>query len=341
MIDGLRVQALRWELAPGVRTGKIVIAYVAPVEQKETYTLTGTGSHTLTEAQRSARSLTVLAEKVLLSPPPQYFNFLYPEPQSFWGYVQWVYRDYVSETKQLEYRRQVLLSSDWVEGERNRQLLCLIGISQELAYLRLLDLMGIGGVPQEDRAVSYENWKVETDIQFLSQVRPETALWYEVTPGYGLQITIIWIPHWEACRSGEPPVFLPSPRGTSKDEQRPGASSGGCQPVQPPPMGRRADPLSDSPAPPPIGVAGPPSPGPCPPPPDPQQRYRISGSSRGAAFSGTGFVPIGMRIIDGAGGSKILQLGAASVAGGPQNWFNVDQGPASQIVIPSLTLTPI
>jgi hypothetical protein len=237
-----------------------MVAYVTPVEEKETYTLTGTGSHTLTEAQRSARSLTVLAEKVLLSPPPQYFNFIYPEPQSFWGYVQWVYRDYVNETRQLEYRRQVLLASDWVEGERNRQLLCLIGISQELAYLRLLDLMGIGGVPQEDRAVSYENWKTETDVQFLNQVRPETALWYEVTPGYGLQITIIWRPHWEACKPMEPPVFLPPPRGTTKDEQRPNNGGGGQQPIEPPPPGRRDDPLSDSPAPPPDTTGGPPSP---------------------------------------------------------------------------------
>jgi len=246
-----------------------VVAYIAPEEQKETYTLTGTGSHTLTEAQRSARSLTVLAEKVLLSPPPQYFNFIYPEPRSFWGYCQWVYRDYVSETLQLEYRRQVLLSSDWVEGERNRQLLCLIGISQELAYLRLLDLMGIGGVPQEDRAVLFENWKDETAIQFLNQVRPETALWYEVTPGYGLQVTIIWRPHWGACLPLEPPVFLPPPRGTSKDEQRPAPGGGGQQPVTPPPMGRRDDPLSDSPAPPPDSTDGPPSPQPGPPPPPP------------------------------------------------------------------------
>lgn len=243
-----------------------MVAYVVPEEQKETYTLTGTGSHTLTEAQRSARSLTVLAEKVLLSPPPQYFNFIYPEPQSFWGYCQWVYRDYVSETLQLEYRRQVLLSSDWVEGERNRQLLCLIGISQELAYLRLLDLMGIGGVSQEDRAVLFENWKDETAIQFLNQVRPETALWYEVTPGYGLQVTIIWRPHWEACLPLEPPVFLPPPRGTSKDEQRPAPGGGGQQPVVPPPVGRRDDPLSDSPAPPPDATDGPPSPQPGPPP---------------------------------------------------------------------------
>jgi hypothetical protein len=255
-----------------------MVTYVAPAEQKETYTLTGTGTHTLTEAQRSARVLTVLAEKILLSPPPQYFNFIYPEPQSFWGYCQWVYRDYISETLQLEYRRQVLLSSDWVEGERNRQLLCLIGVSQELAYLRLLDLMGIGGVPQEDRAVLYENWKNETAIQFLNQVRPETALWYEVTPGYGLQVTIIWRPHWEACLPLDPPVFLPPPRGTSKDEQRPAPGGGGQQPVTPPPMGRRDDPLSDSPAPPPDSPSGPPGPSPVIPPQP--GNYRVNYQNR-------------------------------------------------------------
>jgi hypothetical protein len=318
-----------------------VASYVVPPEKKEVYALTGSGTYTLTEDQRSARSLIVLSELVLLSPPPRYFNFILPEPQTFWGYVQWMVRDYVDTTIQLEYRRQVLYKSDFVEGERNRQLLCLIGVSQELAYLRLLDLMGLGGVPAEDRAVLYENWKDETEAKFLVQVRPETALWYEVVPGYALLLTVIWRPHWEACKPGAAPVFLPPPRGTANDEQRPNDGGGGAQPVQPPPPGRTSDPLSDSPAPPPSSSSGPPSPSPAPPPPSPTQRYRISGVSRGSAFFGTGYVPVSMRIINGAGGSKILQLGAASVPGGPQLWTNVDQGPAADIVVVGLTLTPI
>lgn len=246
-----------------------MVAYVSPPEQKETYTLTGTGTFTLTESQRTARSLTVLSELVLLSPPPRYFNFIYPEPQSFWGYVSWMLRDYVLSTIQLEYRRQVLLISDHVEGERNRQLLCLLGVSQELAYLRLLDLLEVLQVPVEDRAVLYENWKDETEVKFLAQVRPETALWYEVVPGFALQLTVIWIPHWEACQPGVVPVFLPPPRGTDKDEQRPNDGGGGQQPVVPPPPGRKSDPQSDSPAPPPEDSTGPLSPTPAPPPPPP------------------------------------------------------------------------
>lgn len=243
-----------------------MVAYVVPAEKKETYTLTGAGAFVLTEEQRSARSLIVLAELILLSPPPRYFNFVYPEPQSFWGYCQWVVRDYILNTIQLEYRRQVLYCSDFIEGERNRQLLCLLGISQELAYIKLLDLLALLNVPAEDRAVFFENWKEETQVKFLNQVRPETALWYEVVPGFAMQITVIWIPHWEACKPGQIPIFLPPPRGTANDEQRPNDGGGGQQPTTPPPPGRTSDPLSDSPAPPPSDSSGPPSPAPAPPP---------------------------------------------------------------------------
>lgn len=320
-----------------------MIAYVVPNEQKETFTLTGTGSHVLTEAQRSARVLTVLAEKVLLNPPPQYFNFIYPEPKSFWGYCQWVYRDYINQTLDLEYRRQVLMSSDWIEAERNRQLLCLVGRSQELAYIRLLDLLALTGVPQEDRAVLYENWKTETAIQFLAQVRPETALWYEVTPGFGLQITVIWRPHWEACKPGEPPVFLPPPRGTAKDEQRPNDGGGGQQPFSPPPVGRRGDPLSDSPAPPPDSTGGPPSPVPAPPPPNPNQRFSWSAkpSESSIPLTGSGYAPITYATFTAfSGTSSGMRVSYRASIGGPILTQDTNVVPNSQYS-PSLIVSPI
>lgn len=315
--------------------------YVVPPEQKETYTLTGAGTFTLTESQRSARSLTVLSELVLLSPPPRYFNFIYPEPQSFWGYVSWMLRDYVLNTTQLEYRRQVLLVSDYVEGERNRQLLCLLGVSQELAYLRLLDLMGFSGVPAEDRAVLYENWKTETDVKFLAQVRPETALWYEIVPGFALQLTIIWIPHWEACKPGQVPVFLPPPRGTNKDEQRPSDGGGGQQPVSPPPPGRTSDPLSDSPAPPPGNSTGPSSPVPVAPPnPSVRQVWRATPGPAELVQSGTGFFPISYVTVSAFGNTaKAMIVSFATSPGGPIQTQRTNAVPNAQYN-PSLTFSP-
>jgi hypothetical protein len=320
-----------------------LVAYVVPPEKKESYTLTGAGSYSLTEEQRSARTLTVLAELVLLSPPPRYFNFIYPEPQSFWGYVQWMMRDYELNTKQLEYRRQVLYTSDFVDGERNRQLLCLLGISQELAYLKLLDLLALLDVPVEDRAVFFENWKDETDVKFLTQVRPETALWYEVVPGFAMQLTVIWVPHWEACKPGQVPVFLPPPRGTNKDEQRPNDGGGGQQPSTPPPPGRRSDPLSDSPAPPPSNSTGPSSPTPAQPPPGPNQRFRFIAKPSPSELptSGTGYGPITYTTFVSPGGAfSGMQVFYRAVPGGPALSVSTGGVPTASYA-PSLIVTPI
>jgi len=320
----------------------VPITYQPPTEKIESFTVSGAGTYVLTEEQRSSRRLSILVELVRTEAgPPFYYDFRVPEPRTFWGNVQTVSRDYIRGTIPLQFRRHVIHEFDNHLVEQLHQLRCITTVFGFDITENLLNARQQLGLAQADAQVWYENLLADVSNPTLRPVDPVTAIWYEILPLMFAQVTVIWQGYAVQCNDGGFVAFQPPPRGTAKDEQRPAPSGGGSQPAVPLPPGRATDPLSDSPAPPPNVPSGPPSPTPGPPPPDPQVRYRIVGTSRGSQFTGTGFVPIGMRIIDGAGGSKILQLGYANVANGPQVWVNVDQGPANQIVIVPLTLTPL
>lgn len=238
--------------------------YQEPRERKESYTLSGNGAFVLTEEQRSARSITVLAEKVKPPGALEYYNYRLPEPRSFWGYCQWVSRDYITETISLEYRRQVMLAESDIGSQQNSLQNCLIIQSQRLAYQRLLDLLGIGGVTQQDRDILLAEWKTAIATPALVQRRLNTALWHEIEPNFTLKLTVIWVPFSLDCDELAPLKIIAGPRGTEKDEERPAPGGGGNQPAQPLPPERSSDPLSDSSVPPLNDGSPPPSPTPAP-----------------------------------------------------------------------------
>lgn len=240
------------------------LTYNPPEEFKETYTCTGTGTITLTQEQRKARRISVLVEKIKLEPKIEYFNYRLPEPEAFWGYLQLVQRDYIEKTHQLQYRREVIVSRDDYPQEWYRQIMCYVSQTQFLAHNRLLDLMLRAGFTPAEVNQFAVAWVQETRFDTVLPILPTTAIWYEVEPGFAAQITVIWQDSAQYCGGDQTFKFLPPPRGTKADEQRPNDGGGGQQPVSPPPADRASDPLSDSPAPPPEAPGGPPSPTPGP-----------------------------------------------------------------------------
>jgi hypothetical protein len=256
--------------------------------------------------------------------------------------MQTVSFDTVIDTFELKFRRQSIIRWDTYELEAIEQLRCLIKESTLLLFDTAKNFYIASGADPvllgQDRA----NYLLNTGQPRLIPTIPITGIYYEIDGNFLGQVTTIWQDYASPCANPAGNQTLPPPRGPGQGESGDDSSGGGGnRTAPPPPPNRRSDPDSDSPAPPPDSPTGPPSPTPGAPPPNPNQRFQITGTSRGSAFSGTGYPTINLRIIDGAGGSKILQLGYSNVPGGPQLFLNVDQGPAADIVIVPLTLTPI
>jgi len=243
------------------------ITYQPPAEKIETFTVSGTGTYVLTEEQRSSRRLSILVELVRAeSGPPFYYDFRVPEPRTFWGNVQTVSRDYIRGTMPLQFRRHVIHEFDNHLVEQLHQLRCLVTALGLDITENLLQARRQLGLAQADAQVWYENLIDDIANPTLRPVEPITALWYEIMPLMFAQVTVIWQGYAVQCNDGGFIAFQPPPRATAKDEQRPAPSGGGSQPAIPLPDGRKTDPLSDSPAPPPTSPSGPPSPVPGPPP---------------------------------------------------------------------------
>lgn len=241
------------------------IPYERPPLNIERYTIDGTGVFVLTEDQRKAVALEMTIEMVLLEEPVRYLNFRYPEPQSFWGYVQLMHRDFVASTVQLEYRRQVLISEDRWPLEHYHQLRCMVSRWGDSVYRAVTEVQVGQGLAQEDAEVKILNNRSDLETNRLVPVIPVTSIWYELEPRYGGLLTIRSQGAATQCDDFAPIVIQAPPTAPAKGDSRPDApGGGGQQPVTPPPPGRSSDPLSDSPAPPPDQPGGPPSPSPVP-----------------------------------------------------------------------------
>jgi len=243
------------------------ITYQPPVEKIETFTVSGAGTFVLTEEQRSSRRLSILVELVRTEDgPPFYYDFRVPEPRTFWGNIQKVSRDYVRGTIPLQFRRHVIHEFDNHLVEQLHQLRCITTVLGFDITENLLQARQQLGLAQADAQVWYENLLTDVANPTLRPVDPVTAIWYEILPLMFAQVTVIWQGYSVQCNDGGFIAFQSPPRATAKDEQRPAPGGGGFQPAVPLPDGRKADPLSDSPAPPPDSPSGPPSPQPGPPP---------------------------------------------------------------------------
>jgi hypothetical protein len=317
----------------------VPITYQPPTEKTESFTVSGTGTYTLTEEQRSSRRLSVLVELVRTEAgPPFYYDFRVPEPRTFWGNIQKVSRDYVRGTIPLQFRRHVIHEFDNHLVEQLHQLRCITTVfgfditENVLAARRQL------GLAPADSQVWYENLLADVSNPTLRPVDPVTAIWYEILPLMFAQITVIWQGYAVQCNDDGLIAFQPPPRGTARDEQRPdGGGGGGNQPAVPLPPGRRSDPLSDSPAPPPTGPSGPPSPAPAQPENlEPPRRVRVSyilpiRPSDNPDNNITGFTPITStnecvpRPDYGPNARQsILKIFGSTVAGGPSVYLGGD-----------------
>lgn len=236
--------------------------FTYPPLQKETYTLTGTGAFLLTDSQRNARTISVTLEKVLLESYQAYFNFRVPEPQSFWGYYQWMDRDFELVTDQLEYRRQEILSRTWTAPDEVEQLRCLVRESALFLFDNLEPLLLGAGLDAEEVGSQRANYILNSAQRRLIPSGVETSLWYEIQEGFAAQLTIIWGDYPKPCGdlAGRRIVPKGTASGRGDSSVGPAPSGGGIRPAVPVPPNRRADPDSDSPAPPPATPAGPPSP---------------------------------------------------------------------------------
>ncbi len=248
-----------------------------PPEQKEAFTVDGTGTLLLTIEQRRARRLSVSIEKIKNTQLIPYYNFRIPEPSSFWGYLQLVQRDFVKETQILNFRRQTILSIDNAQLEPIEQLRCLIKDSTLLLFDNLTKIGIAQGLDPVPFGLDRANYLLSNGQPRLIPATPETAIYYEIDPGYLGLISIIWQDYASPCANPAGTQTLSSPRSPGGGESgNNGGGGGGTRPATPPPPNRSADPDSDSPAPPPDAPGGPPSPLPDAPPPLPPGTYIVT-----------------------------------------------------------------
>lgn len=271
---------------------------MAPVQLpppiSERYLIGGTGAITLTEAQRGARSLSMVIEKVRPVNPNgegqvthAYFNQKWPEPQSHWGYFQMMRRDFVAAGGPLTYRREVIFERDNWTAEILARLRCYLEKDHDYSTFAFESILGAlgedvlgGGTPNIDGAKAA--WEASLEFQ-LFPTHPETALWYELADGWRAQITITHQPYAVMNCGIEaqplPPAKVPG-SGESGDP--------GVRQDRPIPPGRRTDPLSDNISPPSNSVTGPPVPEATPPlPREGRVRVTVGVFSRTTVINGS------------------------------------------------------
>lgn len=313
-----------------------------PALKKERFLLDDSGTYLLTDEQRKARTLTVTLERVDLGQNQKYYNFSTPEPESFWGYIQWVDRDFIVETKQLQYRREVILDYTHQSPDETEQLRCLIKETAVFIFDNLTGVMIAAGNSAEQLGQERAEYLLATGQQRLTPVEQRTALWYSFPNNVGGFITLQWGDYPSICGNFAGNQTAPSSSAPGKgDSGNGGNGGGGSRPSEPPPANRSADPDSDSPTPPPPVPSGPPVPKPAAPPPPPNQLFRIVATSGRSQATGTGYEPIGVRLVSAPGPSEIAQFSAAATPGGPVRWFNIDQGPVGRLTPAIVSKTPM
>lgn len=230
-----------------------------PPAETEKFIIRGTGAITLTDVQREARALTITIERVR---PPlaeeglvnAYYSYATPEPEGHWGYVQYLRRDFIAGTEQLEYRRQILVAEDHMQAELMARQRCWLEKDHDYnsqAFSAILGALGEVGpvVPGTPNIAELDAiWEAERETQ-LFPVHEITGIWYKmVLPWRGL-ITITWIP-FIGLNCGIEPQRLPPGKVPNKGESGPlGEREGGL-----PPEGRASDPLAELPSPPQSGT---------------------------------------------------------------------------------------
>jgi hypothetical protein len=254
---------------------------VYPPKGRQTFLIKGEGSFSLTEEQRKARSLVITAEKVKTGFVYDYYNFSTPEPNTHWGYLQLMARDFVIETQQLEYRRQVVKFWDNVNLDPIEQLRCLVRKTAKFMFDLGIELSPVEQPENVQEFVLLELFEADINHPRIIPENLLTSVWYKVDIGRSVFVTIDWQGYaLNNCEYTGPQVAPPA-APPKKEESGPnggggGGGGGGARPTTPPPSNQNGDPESDSPG--PTGGADvPPSPNEEPPFfPPPRGIYRVT-----------------------------------------------------------------
>jgi len=296
---------------------------IYPPYQVEKYLLDGTGTFVLAPIHRQARALNIVFELVRLENYPLYYDFRLPEPRTFWGYIQLMERDFVRQTITLAHRRQTILEGVFTSPDEIEQLRCLIRDFGIEIFDLVVPLALAGGADANEIGTRRAQLLLRTAQARLLPVRPETAIWYEIAPGFAAAMTITWASYPAPC--GDIAGLQPIPRAPApgKGDSAPDADGGGgIRPFPPAPPGNSADPDSDSPAPPPDTPGGPDIPTPAPPPAPAQ--YRVTYQNRICIYSSSSDA-YGMQVsgatLTGPGPFTLVSRPAAN---GTLSYFLVD-----------------
>lgn len=239
---------------------------MAPIEYpskgRQTFTIKGEGSFTLTEEQRGARSLLITVEKIKTGFIYDYFNFSTPEPNTHWGYLQLMARDFVIETQQLEYRRQVVKFWDNINLDPIEQLRCLVRKTARFMFELGLEISPIEVPENATEVILWELFAESVEHPRIIPTQLMTSIWYKIDIGRSAFVTIDWQGYALTNCEFTGDRVAPSGEAPRKGESGPGsgAGGGGTRPKNGPPPGQNGDPSSDSPGPSP-GIGVPPSPG--------------------------------------------------------------------------------
>jgi hypothetical protein len=215
----------------------------------------GEGAFTLTEDQRKARSLIVTIEKVKTGFVYDYFNFSTPEPNTHWGYLQLMARDFVIETQQLEYRRQVVKFWDNTDLDPIEQLRCLVRKTARFMFDLGIELSPIEAPENAQEFLLLELFENDVAHPRIVPTQLLTSVWYKIDEGRSAFVTIDWQGYGLNNCEFAGIAGAPTGEAPKKGESGPGSGGGagggggGQRKGDPPPSGQRGDPGSDSPGP--------------------------------------------------------------------------------------------
>jgi len=252
-----------------------------PPKGRQQFAINGEGSFSLTDEQRRARSLLVTVEKVKTGFVYDYYNFSTPEPNTHWGYLQLMTRDFVIETRQLEYRRQVVCFWDNLDLDPIEQLRCLVRKVARFAFNLGLEIQP---GEQPDNAIEVTQaaeFNADTDDPRIIPTALITSIWYKIDTGRSAFVTIDWQGYaYNDCQF-PPPSPAEGGAAPARGESGPGSGGGtggggGTRTNSGPPSSQVGDPSSDSSGP-STGNSVPPSPGETEPfVPPPRGKYRVT-----------------------------------------------------------------